>query len=193
MLVVPHVDGWSEEATEHGVSDRLVLRPCCRVYAEPVPDAPPPLRWANLSQPVPRPRLLDHVVGLARVLTGTPGRKRRLDGTVVEPHRHHPTDSTWLDDGVRGLSRTLGNAQQVLQATHTLARQVCRERTRRAKRQRKRSMGAARQRGAETAERLQTADQHLRDLTRATRRQAQQAGPRLKAQALPVGQNLAKP
>jgi transposase, IS5 family len=56
----------------------------------------------------------------------------------------------------------------------------------------KRSMAAARPRGIETAERLQTAYQHLLDLTLATMRPAQQAGTMLKAQALPVGQKLAE-
>jgi IS5 family transposase len=192
MLVVKHLYGWSYEATEHWVSDSLVLRQFCRVYAEPVPDDTTLLRWANLIQPATLHRLLDHVVGLARVLKVTHGRKLRIDGTVVETHIHHPTDSTLLYDGVRVLSRTLGKAKQVLQATRALARQVFRDRTRSAKRQMKRIMAAARQRGIETAERLQTAYQHLLDLTLATMRQAQQAGTMLKAQALPMGQKLAE-
>jgi IS5 family transposase len=124
MLVVTHLYGWSYEATEHWVSDSLVLRQFCRVYAEPVPDDTTLLRWANLLQPATLHRLLDHVVGLARVLKVTHGRKRRIDGTVVDTHIHHPTDSTLLYDGVRVLSRTLGKAKQVLQATRALARQV---------------------------------------------------------------------
>jgi transposase, IS5 family len=191
MLVVKHLYSWSYEATEHWVSDSLVLRQFCRVYAEPVPDDTTLLRWANLIQPATLHRLLDHVVGLARVLKVTHGRKLRIDGTVVETAIHHPTDSTLLYDGVRVLSRTLGKAKQVLQATRALARQVFRDRTRSAKRQMKRIMEAARQRGTETAERLHTAYQHLLDLTLATMRQAQQAGMLLKTQALPVGQKLA--
>jgi IS5 family transposase len=101
MLVVKHVSGWSDEATERWVSDSLVWRQFCRVYAEPVPDDTTLLRWANLIQPATLHRLLDHVVVLARALKVTHGRKRRIDGTVVETYIHHPTDSTLLDDGVR--------------------------------------------------------------------------------------------
>ena len=110
MLVVKHLYGWSDEATARWVGDSLVLRQFCRVYAEPVPDNTTLLRWANLIQPATLHRLLDHVIGLARSLTVTRGRKLRLDGTVVATNLHHPTDSTLLYDGVRGLSRLVGHA-----------------------------------------------------------------------------------
>ena len=111
MLVVKHLYGWSYEATERWVSDSLVLRQFCRVYAEHVPDDTTLLRWANLIQPATLHRLLDHVVGLARSLKVTRGRKLRIDGTVVATNIHHPTDSTLLYDGVRVLSRTLAKAK----------------------------------------------------------------------------------
>jgi transposase, IS5 family len=192
MLVITHLYGWSYEATERWVGDRLVLRQFCRVYVETVPDETTLRRWATLIQPATLHRLLDHTVGLARSLRVTHGRQLRLDGTVVETHIHHPTDSTLLDDGVRVLSRTLTKVKHVLQATPALARQVLRDRTRSAKRHMKRMMEAARQRGAEAADRMQTAYQHLLDITLATMRQAQQAGTMPKAQALPVSQKLAK-
>jgi transposase, IS5 family len=192
MLVVKHLYGWSYEATERWVSDSLVLRQFCRVYVEAVPDDTTLLRWANLIEPVTLHRVLDHVVGLARSLKVTHGRQLRLDGTVVETDIHHPADSTLLYDGVRVLSRTLTKAKPVLQATPALARQVLRDRTRSAKRYMKRIMEAARQRGTEAADRMQTAYRHLLDITLATMRQAQQARTMLKAQALQMGQKLAK-
>jgi IS5 family transposase len=128
------------------VSDSLVLRQFCRVYAAPVPDETTLLRWANLLHPATLHRLLDHVVALARALKVTRGRTLRIDGTVVATHLHHPTDSTLLYDGVRVLSRTLAKATHMVQEATTLARTACRERTRRAKRQMKRIMEAARQR-----------------------------------------------
>ena len=115
MLVVKHLYGWSDEATERWVSDSLVWRQFCRVYAAPVPDDTTLLRWANLIQPATLHRLLDHVVVLARSLKVTRGRKLRIDGTVVETTIHHPTDSTLLYDGVRVLSRTLAKAKQAIQ------------------------------------------------------------------------------
>jgi IS5 family transposase len=156
-----------------------------------VPDETTLLRWAHLIHPATLHRLLDHVVQLAQTLQVTHGRKLRIDGTVVETYLHHPTDSTLLYDGVRVLSRTLTKAKQVLQATRALARQVFRDRTRSAKRQMKRIMEAARQRGTEAADRMQTASHHLLDITLATVQQAQQVGAVCAAQATPRGQKLA--
>jgi transposase, IS5 family len=176
LLVVKHLYGWSYEATERWVSDSLVLRQFCRVYAETVPDDTTLLRWANLIQPATLHRLLDHVVVLARALKVTRGRKLRIDGTVVATNIHHPTDSTLLYDGVRVLSRTLAKAKQVLRTAPALAHHVFRDRTRSAKRQMKRIMEAARQRGVEAADRMHTAYQHLLKVTQVTVQQAQRVG-----------------
>jgi IS5 family transposase len=94
MLVVKHVYGWSDEATARWVSDRLVLRQFCRVYAEAVPEETTLIRWANLIPPATLPRLLDHVVTRARALNVTRGRQLRMDGTVGATNMHHPTDRT---------------------------------------------------------------------------------------------------
>jgi transposase, IS5 family len=190
MLVVKHLYGWSYAATERWVSDSLVLRQFCRVYAEPVPDDTTLLRWANLIQPATLHGVLDHVVELAQSLKVTHGRKLRIDGTVVETNIHHPTDSTLLYDSVRVLSRTLAKAKQVLQAARAMAPQIFRERTRSAKRQMKRIMEAAGQRGTETADRMHTAYQRLLDITRATVQQAQRVGDILQAQAIEGTQKL---
>jgi transposase, IS5 family len=191
MLVVKHLYGWSYEATERWVSDSLVLRQFCRVYVESVPDDTTLIRWANLIQPATLHRLLDHVVTLARALKVTHGRKLRIDGTVVETHIHHPTDSTLLYDAVRVLSRTLVTAKSVVHKTAALARQAFRDRTRSAKRQMKRIMEAARPRGTEAADRMHTAYQHLLAITQATVQQAQHVGVVLNAQATQRGQPLA--
>lgn len=66
MLVVKHLYGWSYEQTEQWVSDSLVLRQFCRMYAQRVPDDTTLLRWANLIQPATLHQLLDHVVDLVR-------------------------------------------------------------------------------------------------------------------------------
>jgi IS5 family transposase len=91
MLVVKHLYGWSDEATERGVSASLVWRQCCRVYGEPVPDETTRIRWAHVIHPTTRHRLLEHVVALAQTLTVPPGRKLRVEGTVGATTRHHPT------------------------------------------------------------------------------------------------------
>jgi IS5 family transposase len=191
MLVVKHLYGWSYEATERWVSDSLVLRQFCRVYAEPVPDDTTLLRWANLIQPATLHHLLDHVVMLARSLKVTRGRKLRLDGTVVATNTHHPTDSTLLYDGVRVLSRMLVKAKQAIQETTGLARSAFRDRTRSAKRQMKRIMEAARQRGAQVEERMRTAYQRLLTITTTMAKQAARVGSALIGQGTPLGQKLA--
>jgi transposase, IS5 family len=183
LLVVKHLYGWSYEATERWGSDRLGLRQFCRGSAEPVPDETTLIRWANLIQPATRHHLLEHVVGLARSLKVTRGRTLRIDGTVVATHIHHPTDSTLLYDGVRVLSQTLAQATQAVHAGTTVARTAFRGHTRRAKRQMKRSMAAARQRGVQAEERRRTAYQHLLDITTATAKQAEQVSAVRTAQA----------
>jgi IS5 family transposase len=59
--------------------------------------------------------VLAHLVHLACQRQVTPGRKRRLDGTVVATTIHPPTDRTLLTDGVRVLSRALGKATPLRQ------------------------------------------------------------------------------
>lgn len=191
MLVVKHLYGWSYEATERWVSDSLVLRQFCRVYVAPVPDDTTLLRWANLIQPATLHHLLDHVVELARTLKVTRGRQLRIDGTVVETHIHHPTDSTLLYDGVRVLGRTLAKARAILPQTAGVARDAVRDRTRSAKRQMKRIMDAARQRGTEAADRMRTAYQRLLAITQVTVQHAHRVGTVLTAQGITQGKKLA--
>jgi IS5 family transposase len=191
MLVIKHLYGWSYEATERWVSDSLVLRQFCRVYAEPVPDDTTLLRWANLIQPATLHALLDHVVMLARSLKLTRGRKLRIDGTVVSTNIHHPTDSTLLYDGVRVLSRMVVKAKQAIHETTGLARSACRDRTRSAKRQMKRIMEAARQRGAQVEARMRTAYQRLLTITATMVKQAERVGSVLIDQGTHLGRKLA--
>jgi IS5 family transposase len=120
---------------------------------------------------------------LARTLKVTRGRKLRTDGTVVETNIHHPTDSTLLGDAVRVLSRTLKQARKVLTDPAALSRDSFRDRTRSARRQVKRIMEAARLRGEQAADQLQTAYRRLLDTVQASRRQAQRVAAALKRQA----------
>jgi IS5 family transposase len=128
---------------------------------------------------------------LARSLKVTRGRQRRIDGTVVATQIHHPTASTWRYDGVRVLGRTLAKARAILQQTPAVARGALRDGTRRATRQMKRSMAAARPRGPEAADRLRPAYPRLRAMTPATVPHAPHVGAILHAQATPAGKHLA--
>lgn len=187
MLVVKHLYGWSYEQTEHWVADSLVLRQFCRVYAERVPPDTTLIRWANLIQPTTLHTLLDHIVGLAQQLRVTRGRKLRIDGTVVETNIHRPTDSTLLHDGVRILNRTITRAKRVLQGSANLAHDAFHDRTRSAKRQMKRIMAAARQRGEQAEQAMQGAYRRLIEITETVRDRAQQVGAALREQATTDG------
>jgi IS5 family transposase len=191
MLVVTHLYGWSYEATERWVGDSLVLRQCCRVYAEPVPDDATLLRLANFIQPATLHRLRDHVVVLARSIKVTRDRTLRLDGTVVATNIHHRTDSTLHYDGVRVLSRLVGQAKRAMQEDAVLARSAFRGRTRSAIRPMKRIMEAERQRGAPVEERRWAAYQRLLTSTTTMVQQAACVGSVLIGQGTPHGRQLA--
>jgi IS5 family transposase len=190
LLVIKHLYHWSYAQTEHWVSDSLVLRQFCRIYFERVPDATTLLRWANLIQPETLHQVLDHVVDLACQLKVTHGRKLRIDGTVVETNIHHPSDSTLLYDGVRVLGRTLRKAKAILQDAPSVARKLFRDRTRSAKRQMKRIMETARQRGDAAEQALHTAYQQLLDVAEAMVGQAQQVGAALHQQTSTTAQRV---
>jgi IS5 family transposase len=192
LLIVKHLYGWSYEQAEYHVNDSLVLRQFCRVYLNAVPDDTTLIKWANLIQPQTLHAVLDHVTELARSLKVTRSRKLRTDGSVVETNIHHPTDSTLLGDAVRVLSRTLKQARKVLTDQAALSPARFRDRTRSARRQVKRIMEAARLRGEQAADQLQTAYRRLIDTAQATRRQAQRIAEALKQQADERSQGLAK-
>jgi IS5 family transposase len=114
MLVVMRLYSWSYAQAEYFVNDRLVLRQFCRVYLEKVPDDTTLIRWANTLGPETLKALNDRVVGLARSLKVTRGRKLRVDTTAVETNIHFPTDSGLVGDGVRVVSRLLRRAKAAL-------------------------------------------------------------------------------
>jgi len=191
LLVVKHLDGWRDEQTARWVADRLVPRQFCRGYAARVPDNTTRSRWATRIRPATLHTLLDHIVGLARQLKVTRGRKLRIDGTVGETTSHHPTASTLLHDGVRVLSRTLAKATRVLQGSADLVHTPFQDRTRSAKRQMKRIMEAARQRGEGAEQARQGASRRLVGSTAAVRDQAQQVGAALRDQATDAARRVA--
>jgi len=183
LLIVKHLYGWSYQATEQFVSDSLVLRQFCRVYAEKVPDDTTLIRWANCIQAATMHALLASVLDLARQAKVTRGRKLRIDGTVVATNIHHPTDSSLLADGVRVLSRTLKRAKQVLHHATNLGQAAFRDRTCSAKRYAKRIEDAIKKRGEQAEATRQTAYRQLIQITTASVEQARQVGAALLNQA----------
>jgi IS5 family transposase len=173
LLVVKRLYGWSYAQTEHLVNDSLVLRQFGRLGLERAPDDTTLLRWANLIQPATLDALLDHVVALARQLKVTRGRTLRVDSTVVQTPIHHPTDSSLLADGVRGLGRLIRRARPAVSARLAGVRDAFRTRTRSARRAHPQIHRAARRKGAAAAEAPRAAYARLGRVTRQVVRQAQ--------------------
>lgn len=175
LLVLKHLHGWSYEQTEQLVSDSLVLRQFCRVYAQRVPDDTTLLRWANLIQPQTLHSLLDRVVFLAQQLKVTRGRKLRVDGTVVETNIRYPVDSTLLGDGVRVLTRILHRTKQLVGEEASAKPTIFRDRTRSVRGDMKALMDAARQRGEDAAAKLKSTYKRVLTATQAVVAQARRA------------------
>jgi IS5 family transposase len=176
MLVVRRLYDWSYAATEHFVSDSLVLRQFCRLYLEPAPDDTTLLRWAACLGPATLERVHARVVELARQRKVTRGRKLRTDGTVVETTIHYPTDSALLADGVRVLGRLVRRAKAVVAAAGPAGQVgagLFRDRTRSAKRLARQIQETVRRRGAAAEAGRRATYQRLLQVAQASLRQAQ--------------------
>jgi IS5 family transposase len=192
LLVVKRLYNWSYEETEHFVGDSLVLRQFCRLYLQPVPDDTTLIRWANLIGPDTVAALNDRAVALARSLKVTRGRKLRIDGTVVETHIHHPTDSRLLGDGVRVVGRLLRRAKAVLGGGAALGKRAFRTRTRSIRRLTQQLHRVARRKGEQAAEELRQAYATLIDIAAASRDQAGPVVAALRGLAAEQAQRLVK-
>jgi transposase, IS5 family len=193
-LVVKRLDPWSDEETEPLVADRLVLRQCCRLSREPVPDDTTWLRWANLIGAKTVAALKERVVEWARWLKVTRGRQRRVDSTVVETTIPHPTDSRLVGDGVRGLSRLCRRAKRGLAGGASVGQAVFRTRTRRVRRLAPPIHRLARRQGEEATAQMQPTSARGLAVARQSCAQAEQGRAawhgRRRAAARRVGQEL---
>jgi IS5 family transposase len=178
MLVVKHLYNWSYEQTEAFVADSITLRQFCRVYLNTVPDDTVLIKWANLIRPETLQRLLEHIVQMAHRSKVTRGRKLRTDGTVVESNIHYPTDSSLLADGVRVLSRILGKARKVIEATanetQRVTKDVFRNRSRSARQTARAISDITRRKSKEANQQCQQAYRKLIQITQANFEQAQE-------------------
>jgi IS5 family transposase len=150
-----------------------------------VPDAPTLIRRAGLIQPATLQPLLDHVTDLARELKVTGGRKLRIDGTVVERHIPHPSDSTLLNDGVRVLARVMRKARApgCCGTRWAGVRPGWRMLPRQARAGIKRMMDVARKTGDAATDALKTAYQELLVVSQSVVAQAQQTAQALTSAA----------
>jgi len=173
MLVVRRLYDWSYEETEHFVSDSIVLRQFCRLYLEPAPDDSTLSRWAALIGPATLEQLNEHVVGLARQLRVTRGRKLRNDSTVVETNIAYPRDSSLLSDGVRVVSRLIGRAKEFVAEQIEAVGEVFRNRTRSAKGLAHQITEEARRRGEQAEVARQATYKRLLKVAEASLKQAE--------------------
>jgi transposase, IS5 family len=133
VLVVKQMKGFSYRDLAFHLVDSRSYRTFCRFG---ITDRPPSKSALNLSLKSIRPETLEAIhrllVGAAREARIETGRKVRTDCTVVESNIHEPRDSELLWDGVRVITRLLGQARKLLGSDSV----VFGNRTRRAKRRR---------------------------------------------------------
>ncbi len=177
MLVVKRLYNFSYEQTERFVNDSIVLRQFTRLYLERSPDDTTLIRWANVIGSETVRALNDRAVELAHSLKATRARKLRIDGMVVESNIHHPTDSAFLGDGVRVISRLLlRRARKVLptEEIDRLGKEVFRTRNRSVRRTAQKLHRIARRKGEQAKKDLKAAYQKLIAITQASCSQATQ-------------------
>ena len=113
LLLLKHIRNWSYAVLEREVRANLVYRDFTRVGAGKAPDAKTMGRWGLALQPEEIEKIHGRVVELAKENRMVPGRKMRLDTTVVETNIHYPTDSNLLGDGVRVLIRAMKRIAEI--------------------------------------------------------------------------------
>jgi IS5 family transposase len=107
MLLLKHIRNWSFAVVEREVRPNLLYREFTRVYAGKVPDAKTLGRQALSLGPEVIEKIQQRMVELAVDNQVLPGRRMRVDTTVVETNIHFPTDSSLLGDGTRVLTRLM--------------------------------------------------------------------------------------
>jgi IS5 family transposase len=107
LLVLKHIRNWSYQVLEREVRANLVYRDFTRVGGAKTPDAKTMGRWGVALGPAVIEQVHARIVQIAHDNGVTPGRRLRIDTTVVETNIHYPTDSSLLGDGVRVLTRTM--------------------------------------------------------------------------------------
>src|SRR5882724_169948 len=122
LLILKHIRNWSYGVLEREVRANLVYRDFTRVGAGKTPDAKTMGRWGVAVGPEDVKRVHDRIVEIAREAGLAPGRRMRVDTTVVETNIHHPTDSTLLGDGVRVLTRVMRKITKIAGAVGTKLR-----------------------------------------------------------------------
>ena len=122
LLILKHVRNWSYQVLEREVRANLVYRDFTRVGGGKTPDAKTMGRWGLAVGAETIKQIHGRMVQIAREQDVLPGRRMRVDTTVVETNIHHPTDSTLLGDGVRVLIRTMKQITKIVGVVGTKLR-----------------------------------------------------------------------
>ena len=122
LLILKHVRNWSYKVLEREVRANLVYRDFTRVGGGKMPDAKTMGRWGIAIGPQVLKQIHERIVKIAQAKGVTPGRRMRVDTTVVETNIHYPTDSSLLGDGVRVLTRAMKKITQIAGAVGTKLR-----------------------------------------------------------------------
>src|SRR5262245_40699380 len=168
LLNLKHIRNWSYAVLEREVRANLVYRDFTRVGGAKTPDAKTMGRWGVALGPEVVRQVHESMVAIAQDNGLVPGRRMRVDTTVVETNIHHPTDSTLLGDGVRVLTRLMKKITKIAGAAGTKLR----DRTRSVKLRLLEIGRIARSKGPVRQDRL---TQHYRRLLGATGRVVGQA------------------
>ena len=107
LMVLKHIRNRSYAVLEREVRANLIYRDFTRVGGAKMPDAKTMGRWGVALGPAVIKQIHERMVQIARTGGVAPGRRMRVDTTVVETNIHYPTDSSLLGDGVRVLTRTM--------------------------------------------------------------------------------------
>jgi transposase, IS5 family len=169
FLVLKHIRDWSYQTLEREVRANLVYRSFARIGSEKVPDAKTLGRLGQVLGSDVVAQLHQRVVELAVEKKIVPGRKMRVDTTVVETNIHYPTDSSLLGDGARVLTRVM---KRVEAAAGGLARKI-RNRMRTVRQKVRAIALASRQKGAAGEQKRRPLYRGLLSVTRKIVKQAQ--------------------
>jgi transposase, IS5 family len=169
FLVLKHIRDWRYQTLEREVRANLVYRSFARIGSEKVPDAKTLGRLGQVLGSDVVAQLHQRVVELAVEKKIVPGRKMRVDTTVVETNIHYPTDSSLWGDGARVLTRVM---KRVEAAAGGLARKI-RNRMRTVRQKVRAIALASRQKGAAGEQKRRPLYRGLLSVTRKIVKQAQ--------------------
>jgi len=112
LLLVKQMNGFSYEELAFHLADSVTYRSFCGFGAlEPTPRRSAMAENIKKVRPETLEKIHRRLVRYAVQLGVEKGRRVRIDATVTETNVHAPSDSTLLCDGVRVLTRRLGEAQ----------------------------------------------------------------------------------